>query len=498
MPSYAGEIHELACWAMQAQQYAADVVLSWSLQSALTAGTAVAGAGVALTFKRPAMRALAVGWVLISVASGLIWLGLSQTLGSSTLLMALLLALAPTLTPGLASLYFVQILKLIEGKATDFRPPRNQLIAVTATGAAFFGGIALIGEKLNPGRPIGVAIFGTFAAIFVSGWLAALAGRMRKRPGARRLPLLMLQLSFVALAMRSGVNVVIAGNAFITGDTPSFSMGTIFSQVFLLAISAALQLVAVLDEERAISLQQAEQLRQAELAIAASQRLESLGRMAGAVAHDFNNVLTVISMSAHSALADETEAERKEDLTEIANSATRGKALTEQLLAFARRLPQQVTRFDVRAQVERLRGLIDRVAGKSARVSIEMGEELQLIDMDVTQFEQVVMNLILNARDAMPSGGSITIIAGADHADSKKFVCVAVEDTGPGIAPDVLGHIFEPFFSTKREGEGTGLGLAICEGIVRAAGGRIAVKSDLGKGSRFEVLLPRAQAIKNP
>jgi signal transduction histidine kinase len=491
MPIGAGEIHDVT-FGMQSTQAATDIVLSWSLQSALTAGTAVAGAGVALTFKRPAMRALAMGFLLITAASGLIWLSLSQVLSDSTLFMAILLALAPTLTPAVASLYFLQILRLMEGKATGHHPPRRLIIGIGGGALVFFVTVAIIGEQVSPGRPLGVGILGTFAAIFATSWMAILAGGARKRAGARRAPLLMLQLSFIALALRSGVNVVIAGAAFITGNTPSFTMGTIFAQVFLLAISAALQLVAVLDEERAHTLAQAEQLRQAELAVAASQRLESLGRMAGAVAHDFNNVLTVISMSAHSAVEDQTKEELREDLHEIAASASRGKALTEQLLAFARQLPQQVTRFDARAQVERLRGLLDRVAGKSANLTIDASDTLQLVDMDVTQFEQVVMNLVLNARDAMPEGGRITIHTGSENGDGSGKVRISIEDTGAGIPSDVLAHIFEPFFSTKRDAGGTGLGLAICDGIVRAAGGRIAVQSTMGKGTRFDVLLPRA------
>jgi signal transduction histidine kinase len=494
MPIGEGEIHDVA-FGMQEAQAASDVVLSWSLQSALTAGTAVAGAGVALTFKRPAMRALALGFVYITVASAMIWLSLSQVLGESTLLMALLLAFAPTLTPGIASLYFYQIIKLMEGKTTEYHPPRKYIIGFGGGAFVFFTTIAIVGEQVSPGRPILVGVFGTFAAILATAWMAFVAGGARKRAGARRVPLLMLQLSFVALALRSSVNVVIAGAAFVTGNVPSFTMGTIFAQVFLLAISAALQLVAVLDEERAHTLQQAEQLRQAENAMASSQRLESLGRMAGAVAHDFNNVLTVISISAHSAAADETKEELQEDLKEIAASATRGKALTEQLLAFARQLPQQVTRFDARAQVEKLRSLLERVAGKSASVTIDASDSLQLVDMDVTQFEQVVMNLVLNARDAMPAGGRISIHTGGEHADGAGLVRISIEDTGAGIPADVIEHIFEPFFSTKREAGGTGLGLAICDGIVRSAGGRIAVHSAMGKGTRFDVLLPRAARL---
>jgi signal transduction histidine kinase len=480
---------------MQAAPTTEGIALSWTLQAALTAGVAVAGAGVALTFKRPAMRALAAALAMVSLASAIIWAALSaEGWGFPSLAIAIMLAVAPSMVPGMAALFYRQIVLLMSGRATTAMPPTNVLVPISAVSLGFFLAIAIVGEHFMPGRPLGIALLGTFAAIAASFWLYFQATAARKLPGVKQLPLMMLQISFIALALRSMVNIFVAAVAFITGEAPVFSTGIIVSQVFLLAISAVLQLVAVLDEERTHILVQAEQIRQAERQMMSSQRMESLGRMAGAVAHDFNNVLTVISMSAHSA---REGADRAiwEDLNEISASAVRGKALTEQLLAFARQSPQQVTRFDARAQVERLRTLIDRVAGKNAILTIESADALQLVDMDVTQFEQVVLNLVLNARDAMPDGGRISIRTGPTaglSGEVKGFVRVSVEDTGAGIRPEVLSHIFEPFFSTKREGEGTGLGLAICDGIVRAVGGRIEVQSTVGKGTRFDVLLPRA------
>jgi signal transduction histidine kinase len=480
---------------MQAAPTTEGIALSWTLQAALTAGIAVAGAGVALTFKRPAMRALAAALAMVSIASMIIWGGLSAAgWGFSSLAIAIMLAFAPSMVPGMAALFYRQIILLMSGRATTAMPPTNVLVPISAVSLGFFVAIAIVGEHFMPGRPLVVALLGTLAAIGASGRLWFVAREARKIPGVKQLPLIMLEVSFIALGLRSVVNIAVAAVAFVTGGSPTFSTATIVTQVFLLAVAAVLQLVAVLDEERTHILAQAEQLRHAERQMAASQRMESLGRMAGAVAHDFNNVLTVISMSAHSA-RDGADKSAWADLNEISASAVRGKALTEQLLSFARRVPQQVTRFDARAQVERLRLLLERVAGKTAILTIESADSLQLVDMDVTQFEQIVLNLVLNARDAMPTGGSINIRTGPTaglSGEVKGFVRISVEDTGAGIPPDVLSHIFEPFFSTKREGEGTGLGLAICDGIVRSAGGRIEVQSTVGKGTRFDVLLPRA------
>ena len=230
--------------------------------------------------------------------------------------------------------------------------------------------------------------------------------------------------------------------------------------------------------------------------MAKSQRLESLGRMAGAVAHDFNNVLAVIGLSAESARTAGPETS-DEDLKEILASSKRGQELTRQLLAFARQAPQQITQFDVSHQIDKLSGLLQRLVGKQVVLTITLSPTPQIVEMDVTQFEQVLMNLVVNGRDAMPQGGTVSVIVAPTvvAGDSKAgFARVSVTDTGTGIPADVLPHIFEPFFSTKTVGEGTGLGLATCDGVVRRSGGRIDVHTEAGKGTRFDVLLPRTSA----
>lgn len=481
---------------MPLPQIGASVSLTWSLQAALAAGIAVAGAGVAVMFRRPAMHALAASFAIITMASALIWAGLTAAeMGVPSSITTMILALSPALVPVLGFFFYRQVIRLLAGQATEAMPAMVPMLTAVAVAVMVCGIAGALSESSRPGRPLAIALIGTIGAITASIVLATLSARARRQVPARAWAFNLLQVSFILLASRSALSIFVAVSATMSGEAPSFSVPNTVSQAFLMVAAAVLQLAAVLDEERTHSLQQSDQLRQAELAVAGSQRLESLGRMAGAVAHDFNNVLTAISVSAQSALA-APAASQDEALREVEASALRGKALTEQLLAFARAEQSKVTRFDARAQVEKLRSFLERVAGRRNTLEVELASALQLIDMDATQFDQVIINLVLNARDSMPTGGPIVVrIGGGDDASKTASVHITVEDSGDGIAADVLPHIFEPFYSTKGPGRGTGLGLAICDRIVRSAGGSIAVQSAPGKGTRFDVRIPRATEV---
>ena len=486
---------------MQVVESQQSVELSWALQSALAAGITVACAGVTVTFKRPAMRALTAAFVFITLAAATIWAALTaSTAGLPDEATTILISLALPLTPVLTFQVYRQMIHLLSGRATAALPPLR--ILIFTGGSAFAIVIAIAVAAAGRGAMV-IGLVGTVATLLALGTLTVLARRARKFPGARTYALKLLELSFAAFALRSMVNVTVAAAAVFTGSRPTFTLGTTLAQAFLLVMGAVLQLVAVLDEERAHSIAQSAQLLQAEVAIAASQRLESLGRMAGIVAHDFNNVLSVISMSAQSAM-DLKGVGTEDDLAEIDASAKRGQALTAQLLAFARQAPQQVSRFDANVQLDKLKGLLHRVA-RHANLNVAAGGPPLLIEMDSTQFDQIVMNLVVNARDATPPGGTITVqlvdsapdMGSADASTQGGrggFAKISVIDTGSGISPDVLPHIFEPFFTTKKAADGTGLGLATCDGIVRRIGGRIDVTSTIGKGTRFDVLIPRATA----
>jgi two-component system cell cycle sensor histidine kinase/response regulator CckA len=234
-----------------------------------------------------------------------------------------------------------------------------------------------------------------------------------------------------------------------------------------------------------------------------AQRLESVGRLAGGVAHDFNNILTVISGSADLALAMiPPDSPVYSDVQTIQQSARRAANLVRQLLAFARRQPGHPQTVDANEVIEGMLPLVRRLIGEDIRFVWAPAPYPCSIFVDPHQFEQVVMNLIVNARDAMPDGGALTIAtsvtemaAGDRDSAVTPFVCITVEDTGVGMDAEVMAHIFEPYFTTKAPGQGTGLGLATCLGIVQQYAGFIRVESEPGEGSRFEVFLPYAPGL---
>jgi PAS domain S-box-containing protein len=238
-----------------------------------------------------------------------------------------------------------------------------------------------------------------------------------------------------------------------------------------------------------------------------SQRLESLGQLAGGVAHDFNNLLGVISSYAAfvaKEIARQGPGERwqsiSDDIEHVQQAAKRAADLTHQLLAFARQEVIQPRAMSLNDTVAAMKELLTRTLGEHIELIIDLAGDLPQVLADQGQLEQVLVNLAVNARDAMPGGGKLTIETAIEQVDELaastkgpspgRYVTVAVSDTGSGIPPHLLDRVFEPFFSTKPQGQGTGLGLATVYGIVNQAGGTVRIYSEPGQGTTLQVYLP--------
>jgi signal transduction histidine kinase/ligand-binding sensor domain-containing protein/CheY-like chemotaxis protein len=243
--------------------------------------------------------------------------------------------------------------------------------------------------------------------------------------------------------------------------------------------------------------------KRAEEELRQSQKMEAVGRLAGGVAHDFNNLLTVIKGNAELGLADIDSKEAvKEELEEIERAAERASSLTRQLLAFSRKQILKPRTLSLNEMVTDISRMLRRTVGEDIDLKLVLDPELGTVRADPGQLEQVLLNLVVNARDAMPRGGELRIetrnvsaaeVEGFTDAERVPHVAIVVADTGTGMAPGVRDRVFEPFFTTKEQGKGTGLGLSTVYGSVKQSGGFVRVESEEGQGSTFTVYLPREQ-----
>ena len=241
-----------------------------------------------------------------------------------------------------------------------------------------------------------------------------------------------------------------------------------------------------------------------------AQRLDAIGRLAGGVAHDFNNILAAIMMQAElSAQTTNLSAEVRESLAQICSFAERGASLTRQLLLFSRQQVMQPRNLELNAAVSNIARMLQRIVGENYALAVQLHPDPLPVHADPIMVDQVLVNLVVNARDAMPGGGRVLLetarrtfapneVAGIPPATPGPHVGVRVSDVGCGIAAEILPRIFDPFFTTKEPGKGTGLGLATVFGIVKQHGGTILVDSEVGRGTTFHVFLPALNAAGVP
>jgi two-component system cell cycle sensor histidine kinase/response regulator CckA len=302
-------------------------------------------------------------------------------------------------------------------------------------------------------------------------------------------------------------------NKVLRGELEGYSLDKRFIRKDGTVIHTALSVRCVRKPDRSVDyfvalLQDISDRKLAEEHLRQTQKVESIGRLAGGVAHDFNNLLTSIlgfcelaRMHAPAAVLDFLDC--------IEESTERGAALTRQLLAFARRQIVKPEAVDLNAVLHRLEPLLKRLIGEDVELDFNCAPNLGIVKVDVGSFEQVVMNLAVNARDAMAHGGRLTFSTrSVELADGDahlrgglppgEYVRLSACDTGAGIPPEIRERIFEPFFTTKPVGQGTGLGLAMCHGIIKQAEGHIDVESEPGKGATFNIFLPRVHETPAP
>jgi signal transduction histidine kinase/CheY-like chemotaxis protein len=238
-----------------------------------------------------------------------------------------------------------------------------------------------------------------------------------------------------------------------------------------------------------------------------AQKMEAVGRLAGGIAHDFNNLMMVITAQTELLLLEDLDGATRQRVENVLEVARKAAELTRQLLAFSRKQTTQPIVTSMNRLLDGVSEMLHRLVGENIEVQVVLCDNPWLVKTDRSQFEQVIMNLAVNAQDAMPDGGVLTLqTANCEIGDevqshrpimpSGKYAVLTVADTGTGISPEEQDHIFEPFFTTKKPGEGTGLGLSIVYGIVKDNDGFIWVESQPGRGARFKIYLPRAEACE--
>lgn len=259
-----------------------------------------------------------------------------------------------------------------------------------------------------------------------------------------------------------------------------------------------------------VSMYDLTELQEIEAQLVQSQKLESIGRLSGGISHDFNNILGIIIGNLDLAKEDiQEQAETLELIDDAIEAAMKGADLTQRLLAFARKQPLQPKVIDIEATVTTIVRLARRVLGNKIVVEQRNGDNLWPVDVDPAQLEAAVLNLAVNARDAMPDGGRLIVetanicldeVYASNHAEARvgDFVEISVFDTGTGMSDDVVKNAFEPFFSTKEASKGSGLGLSMVHGFVRQSGGHATIYSELGVGTTVKLYLPRSEEAQAP
>ncbi|MCU0623063.1 MAG: ATP-binding protein [Gemmatimonadaceae bacterium] len=481
---------------MQGAELQVQRLTSHLVELAIQGPALAALVGAAMTLRRPGMAHLAWAWSLFATVSVVTSIGLRlQMLGHPWALPLLITSYAPT---------FGALLMLwdsVDAVAGSGRSWQQSVRRAAVVGLVLTGLLALITS--SEVYPLGAISVGRAFYLATTLGVAWRAWRRARLGGTLATALGLLSLAGLLGALRVIARMVIdldqQSTAPMLPDSALVISTVLHQSMFVLTV-----IMVVLMLERAAISAQSAALTRAERELAAGRRLESLGKMASAIAHDFNNVLTVILTGVESATtaAPHDDAMRREGLRDAQAGAERAKSLAERLLDFARARPVAPVVLPTADRIAATADVWRRLVRLPAQLEVVADGTAPSVRMDPVQFDQVLLNLVANAADAVATGGTVRVAVGRRTVQQPlegvtglvppgEYASVRVEDTGGGMTPEVLRNAFEPFFTTKGD-RGTGLGLATVLAIVRDARGDVLVETAEGKGTRFEVLLPGA------
>ncbi|WP_411280820.1 sensor histidine kinase [Gemmatimonas sp.] len=476
------------------------------LQSAVIIGFAVAQQGVARHFDRPGMRAIAGYWALLALAvflsifsswSGAVW-------NERTLSRAITALSVSAMAAGIP---FVQ--RAITSLLRPAAPSQNIASKALQWGVAvlLFYAVGVFGSAtLFPEFRVLTVSWSRVTQLIVLSIPAVMAWRAWRNAREHHAALQLLFIGLTSLAARQ-LFAVLLGLRVGMPDLPLSGVIVIVTlDVLFVSAAGVFALLASTAEEVVLMERQAAELARVQQRLAQGERMESLGRMAAAVAHDMNNVLQVLGLTLES-LRERLPRDARGDVRgdahgEVGAAMQHGRSLTAQLLTFARARPTALVHFDPAARLHSLDALLRVMAGASIELQLSASARGASLLMDPAQFEQIVINLVANARDASDAGGRIAVsldLVSLPQAGRPRnslapgeYIRLIVADTGMGIPSEIRDSIFEPFFTTKSVGQGTGLGLATVHGIAKEVAGDVLLESTVGRGSTFEVYLPAA------
>lgn len=460
-----------------------SVVFAQSLLAAIMLAYGTAFAGLWVQYRRQAMWAFALAWLGLGLYSAISVVWLLRQLGRPYLA-----------APAGALIQYAQMVvgaavatAMVNASNAVVAPQRRRWPLVVIGGAVALLLVVLTAMQLKAQEAMRVVV------LCALGSALLIAVRAPRSPGRNG-----IITALAILLLRPAFSIMSSGWAI--GEQPIW-----YTLVQLVATMAAgfFATVAVFAIERDAAVRERLGL---ERGLAQSQRMDSLGRMASSIAHDFNNILGSVLMASGSvADAGATAAEREEANADISAAVVRGRDLTRKLLAFARPVEVTPSEFEPTARITELQPLIARLVGHGIAVTLSISDRLRAapvhVRADAVLFDQMLLNLAANARDAMPNGGSLTVQCDVRHAERAeddnrrpraRVIRIQVTDTGAGMTRETADRIFEPYFTTKPEGKGTGLGLASAFSFVRQAQGLISVDSTEGVGTTFTVTLPDA------